>query len=246
MTFLQGGGEGGIIKIITRIFLRRWLQCSKRWLSFSNYCLQSVLSAPRQPLSVAVSNSTRLQALVYVILPPTPPTTGLCHPSSNTYKYWSTSSFLQHLQALVYIILFSTPPSTGLRHPSSNTSWHWSTSSVLQHLQHWSTSSFLQNLQAPVYFLLPPTPPSTGLRHPFFNTSWLWSASSFLQHLQVLVYVILPPTSPSTGRRHPFHNTAIISYIIGLGKLWANCFLLVLKWQYVCKRQVKMYVAFLL
>ena len=170
------------------------------------------VSAPRQPLSVAVSNWTRLQALVYVILSPTPPTTGLCHPSSNTSKYWSTSSFLQHLQALVYIILFSTPP-------CSNT------------CKHRSTSSFLQHLQVLVYIVLPPTPASTGLRHPFFNTSCDWSTSSFLQHLQVLVYIILPPTPSSTGLSHPFHNTAIISDIIGLGKLWANCFSLVLKWQ---------------
>lgn len=195
MTFLQGGGEGGIIKIITRILLRRSLQCSKWWLSFSNYCLQSVLC----PLlaSRCLSRS-------------------VTEPDS---KHWSTSSFLQHLQPLVYVILPPTPPSTGLHRPSSNTS------------RHWSTSSFFQHLQALVYFLLPPTPASTGLRHPFFNTSWHWSTSSFLQHLQVLVYIILPPTPSSTGLSHPFHNTAIISDIIGLGKLWANCFSLVLKWQ---------------
>ena len=225
MTFLQGGGEGGIIKIITRILLRRSLQCSKWWLSFSNYCLQSVLCpllasrclsrSVTEPDSKHWSTSSflqHLQPLVYVILPPTPPSTGLHRPSSNTSRHWSTSSFFQHLLA-------PTPPSTGLRHPFFNTSCDW------------STSSFLQHLQVLVYVILPPTPPSTGLRHPFFNTPWHWSTSSFLQHLQVLVYIILPPTPSSTGLSHPFHNTAIISDIIGLGKLWANCFSLVLKWQ---------------
>ena len=52
--------------------------------------------------------------------------------------------------------------------------------------------------------------------------------------LQAQVYDILPPT------------TAISDYAIGLEKLSANSFSLVLKWQYVCNREVQLYQAFLL
>ena len=70
-----------------------------------------------------------------------------------------------------------------------------------------------------------------------FNSLAAWSTSStgvVIYKLQALVYGSLPQT------------TDITDYAIGLEKLSANSFSLVLKWHLVCSRQLKLYQAFLL